>query len=284
MRMNPKVSAYFTPTARARSHALEDETGHYFSFTGSEGLPLDHFAVVAEGPRSEIEEQSVPFREGEEVHVDIVEPHMYSEDDAVAKVDGYLIEVVDGIEYVGEKVLVRIEEAGRTSARAVLAELAEEAAAATDRAAQGARAVRQAGGDDRAGEARSRRSASPRRPRTRPSRRSPTRRACTPGPARRPPPRRTRRRRSRAGGGRSRRNVAEGERDEGAARLAGETDIHAPSDDGAGAADEEPDGDEPEDGDDAVQSKPRRRGRRGGRRRSRAKAEPDAAEVSDASE
>ena len=43
-------------------------------------------------------------------------------------------------------------------------------------------------------------------------------------------------------------------------------------------------GDGPEDGDDAVQSKPRRRGRRGGRRRSRAKADGDAAEVSEASE
>ena len=93
-------------------HALEEETGRSFHFTGSEGLPLDHFAIVEEGARAEIEEQSVPFREGEEVHVDIVEPHMYSEDDAVAKVDGYLIEVADGIPYVGEKMLVRIEQAG----------------------------------------------------------------------------------------------------------------------------------------------------------------------------
>src|SRR5215218_3933495 len=132
VRMNPKVSAYFTADGARTLAALEDETGHYFSFTGSEGLPLDHFAVVAEGARAEIEEQSVPFREGEEVHVDIVEPHMYSEDDAVAKVDGYLIEVTDGIGYVGEKVLVRIEHAGRTAARAVLAEVAEEAAAASE--------------------------------------------------------------------------------------------------------------------------------------------------------
>ena len=96
-------------------------------------------------PREEIEEQSVPFREGEEVHVDIVEPHMYSEDDAVAKVDGYLIEVIDAIPYVGEKMLVRIEEAGRTAARAVLAAtVAEEAAAATEERREGARARGQA--------------------------------------------------------------------------------------------------------------------------------------------
>ena len=133
VRMNPKVTAYFTADGARRLHELEEATGRFFSFTGSEGLPLDHFTVVEEGARAQIEEQSVPFREGEEVHVDIVEPHMYSEDDAVAKVDGYLIEVVDGIAYVGEKMLVRIEQAGRTAARAVLAgDVAEEAAAATD--------------------------------------------------------------------------------------------------------------------------------------------------------
>ena len=85
-----------------------------------------------EGTRAEIEEHAVPFRAGEEVHVNLVEPHMYNDDDAVAKVDGYLIDVVNGIAFVGEKKLVRIEEAGRTIARAVLvgvdAEAAEEAA------------------------------------------------------------------------------------------------------------------------------------------------------------
>ena len=152
VRMNPRVTAYFTADGSRMLHALEAETGRYFHFQGSEGLPLDHFHVMAEGPRSEIEAQSVPFSEGEEVHVDIVEPHMYTEDDAVAKVDGYLIEVIDGIPYVGEKMLVRIEQAGRTVARAVLAgAVAEEAAAATvvrrdereraaKRAASGARA------------------------------------------------------------------------------------------------------------------------------------------------
>ena len=137
IRMNPKVSAYFTADGARMLHSLEQETGTTFHFTGSEGLPLDHFAVVEEGARADIEEQSVPFREGEEVHVDIVEPHMYSEDDAVAKVDGYLIEVKDGIAYVGEKMLVRIEEAGRTAARAVLAEVAEEAATATEERRKG---------------------------------------------------------------------------------------------------------------------------------------------------
>ena len=119
VRINPRVSAWFTADGARELHALEEQTGKFFHFEGSEGLPLDHFAVTLEGTREEIEERAVPFRVGEEVHVDIVEPHMYNPDDGVAKIDGYLISVSGGIGFVGEKKLVRIDEAGRTAAVAV---------------------------------------------------------------------------------------------------------------------------------------------------------------------
>jgi ribonuclease G len=45
---------------------------------------------------------------------------MYNVDDAVAKIDGYIISVTAGGAHVGEKRLVRIEEAGRTAATASL--------------------------------------------------------------------------------------------------------------------------------------------------------------------
>jgi len=65
-------------------------------------------------------QRALPFREGEEVHVEIVEPHMYSPGDAVAKIDGYIISVKDAERAVGEKRLVQIVEVGRTSASARL--------------------------------------------------------------------------------------------------------------------------------------------------------------------
>jgi ribonuclease G len=120
LQMNPRVSAEFTGNEARVLHQIEDETGKWFHFEGSEGLPLEHFAVLQEGTREEVLERALPFREGEEVHVEIVEPHMYSPGDAVAKVDGYIISVRGGTRYVGEKHLVRIEEVGRTSAVASL--------------------------------------------------------------------------------------------------------------------------------------------------------------------
>jgi ribonuclease G len=120
IQMNPRVSAEFTRDEARVLRQIEEETGKWFTFEGSEGLPLDHFAVVLESSREKVLERAVPFRAGEEVHVEIVEPHMYSPGDAVAKVDGYMISITGAGDYVGEKHLVRIEEAGRTSAVATL--------------------------------------------------------------------------------------------------------------------------------------------------------------------
>jgi ribonuclease G len=120
LQMNPRVSAEFTRDDARVLRAIEEETGKWFHFEGSEGLPLDHFAVILESSRERVLERAVPFRAGEEVHVEIVEPHMYSPGDAVAKVDGYMIQITGAGDYVGEKHLVRIEEAGRTSAVATL--------------------------------------------------------------------------------------------------------------------------------------------------------------------
>ncbi|MGO9959854.1 MAG: TRAM domain-containing protein, partial [Solirubrobacteraceae bacterium] len=121
--MNPRVSAEFTGNDARVLHSIEEETGKWFHFEGSEGLPLDHFAVLMAASREEVLERALPFREGEEVHVEIVEPHMYSPGDAVAKIDGYIISVRGGTKYVGTKQMVRIEEVGRTQAVASLVDV-----------------------------------------------------------------------------------------------------------------------------------------------------------------
>jgi ribonuclease G len=123
IQLNPRVSAQFTAQGGRVLLALEEETGRYFHFEGSEGLPLDHFAVTLEGTRADVEERALPFRAGEEVLVQIVEPHMYNVDDAVAKIDGYIISVVNGGSHVGEKRLVRIDDVGRTAATATLVDV-----------------------------------------------------------------------------------------------------------------------------------------------------------------
>jgi ribonuclease G len=240
VQINPRVTAEFTGHGSRVLHALEAQTGKSFLFEGSEGLSLEHFAITFQGTREEVEERALPFRQGDEVLVEIVEPHMYDVDDAVAKIDGYIISIAGAAAHVGTKRMVRIDQVGRTAASALLLDESGEVVPAPARTG----AARNGG---RAG----RRSPAPSAEDGRAAGRAKTR-------------------------ARGRRAPADSE-DADARREAG---LHE-SPTGIDAEPEEapvlndPGAEEPRQGEgeeDGLQSKPRRRGRRGGRRRSAAKA------------
>ncbi len=229
VQINPRVTAQFTGQHSRVLHALEEQTGRSFHFEGSEGLVLDHFAITFQGSREEVEERALPFHAGDEVLVEIVEPHMYDVDDAVAKIDGYIISIAGASLHVGEKRMVRIEQVGRTAASALLLD-------------ENGEVVRPAP-----------------RPTAPPRRRSPRKPRTAPKPKPVPDP-------------------VELIVEEPSANGASEH-VESPGKQAEPSADRsessagpsEPPADVAEE--DAVQSKPRRRGRRGGRRRSAAKAE-----------
>jgi ribonuclease G len=99
---------------------LESETGKHFHFEGGEALSISTYEVADEGSRDEIEQRALPFQVGDEVLVTIEEPHMYNVDDAVARVDSYVVSVNGAGSHVGERRMVRIEEVGRSVATASL--------------------------------------------------------------------------------------------------------------------------------------------------------------------
>jgi ribonuclease G len=246
LQINPRVTAEFTGHGSRVLHALEAQTGKSFLFEGSEGLALDHFAITFEGTRAEVEERALPFRQGDEVLVEIVEPHMYDVDDAVAKIDGYIISIAGAAGEVGTKRMVRIDEVGRTAATALLLDEKGEVVRPPVRSTPSRNGTRRSAGNAAEGARTGSRS------------------------------------RSRARGRR-----ASGESEDADARR--EAGLHEPPT-GVGAEPEEqaePRGalaaetkpkdevgaDQPGEAvADGLQSKPRRRGRRGGRRRSAAKA------------
>jgi ribonuclease G len=233
---NPRVSTQFTGHASRVLHALEAQTGKSFLFEGSEGLVLDHFAITFVGTREEVEERALPFRQGDEVLVEIVEPHMYDVDDAVAKIDGYIISIAGAAAHVGEKRMVRIDQVGRTAASALLLDESGEVLSAP---------ARPTGGRGR-------------------------RRTSTPASGARSGA-------SGAGEPRARRRTPADSEDEETRREAGLGETPAgldaePEEELATGAPREAETPADPDSEDGLQSKPRRRGRRGGRRRSAAKA------------
>jgi ribonuclease G len=119
IRVNPKVAHELTAEDSGLAE-LEEETGKQFHFEGGEALPIETFRVVEQGSRGEIEERALPFKVGEEVLVDIDEPHMYNANDAVARIDSYIVSVTGGGRFVGERKMVRIDEVERSAAIASL--------------------------------------------------------------------------------------------------------------------------------------------------------------------
>jgi ribonuclease G len=119
LRVHPKVAAELIDPDSGLAE-LEAKTGKQFHFEGGDALPIDTFDMVESGTRAEIEERALPFKVGEEVLVKIDEPHMYNADDAVARVDSYIVSVTGGGRFVGERKLVRIERVERAAAVASL--------------------------------------------------------------------------------------------------------------------------------------------------------------------
>jgi ribonuclease G len=119
IRVNPKVAHELTDEESGLAE-LEEATGKRFHFEGGDALPIGTFELTESGSRGEIEERALPFKVGEEVLVKIDEPHMYNADDAVARIDSYIVSITGGGPYVGERKLVRIDEVERSAAIASL--------------------------------------------------------------------------------------------------------------------------------------------------------------------
>ncbi|MEZ5077767.1 MAG: Rne/Rng family ribonuclease [Solirubrobacterales bacterium] len=119
IRVNPKVAHELTDPESGLIE-FEAETGKRFHFEGGDALAIDTFDVVESGSRGQIEERALPFKVGEEVLVQIDEPHMYNADDAVARIDSYIVSVSGGGPFVGQRKMVRIEEVERSAAIASL--------------------------------------------------------------------------------------------------------------------------------------------------------------------
>ncbi len=119
VRVNPQAAAELL-REDSPLHQLEEKSGKHFHFEGGDALPLDTFEVVERGTRAEIEERALPFQVGDEVLVRIEEPHMYNVDDAVARVDSYIVSVTGGGRFVGDRRMVRIESVERSAATASL--------------------------------------------------------------------------------------------------------------------------------------------------------------------
>jgi ribonuclease G len=116
-----QVAGLLIGAAGARLSEIEQETGRRFAFEAKEGVPLDHFSVLAEGSAAKIEPQALPVRPGDELELELEEVHLHHPEDAIGRLDGYVVSVADAGSRIGETVRIRVERATRTVAYATVA-------------------------------------------------------------------------------------------------------------------------------------------------------------------
>ena len=127
-----EVAGLLIGAAGSRLAEIERETGRAFAFETRDDLPADHFRVVAEGSAAKVVPTALPVAPGDELDVELLETHKHHPDDAIGRLDGYVIAVAGASGRVGETVRARIERATRTVAYAVLADAVAEVPAPLD--------------------------------------------------------------------------------------------------------------------------------------------------------
>jgi ribonuclease G len=121
--LNAHVASLLVGAGGARLGEIEEETGRRFFLEPREDMPADHFEVLERGPVSKIAPTSLPVEKGEELEVKLDVRHEHRPADAVARLNGYAVNVAGAADRLGKTVKVRVERVGSYSAHAVLVDL-----------------------------------------------------------------------------------------------------------------------------------------------------------------
>lgn len=118
--MHHEVAAIIIGSGGGNLKRLEDELGRHIFIRGAENIHIEQFHIVARGSHREIKELAFPVKSGEIINVTIEEPHTTNPDHGIARLRGFVINVENAGDVVGQEVRVEIKEVSRTYARAVL--------------------------------------------------------------------------------------------------------------------------------------------------------------------
>jgi len=106
--LNDHVAELLIGPGAGRLEAIESQTRRRFYVGGKAGAPHDHFAVLDEGTLEKLAPADAPVTEGQTLEVKLVEVGRHAAAAAVAKLDGWDVNVGDAARLVGKKVNVRV--------------------------------------------------------------------------------------------------------------------------------------------------------------------------------
>ncbi|NLY92172.1 MAG: Rne/Rng family ribonuclease [Firmicutes bacterium] len=118
--VNPAIAALLIGPGGARLGSLEKMTKKTIFIRGKDEIPLAEARIIAAGNKDHIQESALPVKEGEELELEVLEPHLNNPADGIARLDGYIIDIENAGGLVGQRVKVKIEKLFKTYAKAVI--------------------------------------------------------------------------------------------------------------------------------------------------------------------
>ncbi|MGM0471757.1 MAG: Rne/Rng family ribonuclease [Bacillota bacterium] len=116
--VHPQVAARLIGLGGNNLEELESELGRHIYVKGAQDLHIEEIDVVALGTQDEIVKLALPVAEGDELTLEIEETHVTNKQHGIARVEGFIIDIIDASHLVGEEVKVKIKKVYRTYAKA----------------------------------------------------------------------------------------------------------------------------------------------------------------------
>jgi ribonuclease G len=118
--MHQEVAAIIIGSGGGNLKKLEEETGRHIFIRGSENIHIEKYRIVARGSHKQIQAIALPVKIKEVLELTIEEPHMTNPNHGIARLQGFVINVENAGDRVGQTVKAEIKDVNRTFARAVL--------------------------------------------------------------------------------------------------------------------------------------------------------------------
>ncbi len=118
--MHQEVAAIIIGSGGGNLKKLEEELGRHIFIRGAEDVHIEKYRIVARGSHKQIKALALPVKAGDVLELMIEEPHAANSAHGIARIHGFVVNVEDAGDKVGQTVKVEILDVNRTFARAVL--------------------------------------------------------------------------------------------------------------------------------------------------------------------
>ncbi|OQA20637.1 MAG: Ribonuclease G [Actinobacteria bacterium ADurb.Bin346] len=120
IKLHPSIASLIIGKGGQNLRNLEAFTRKYIAVKGDENMSLDGFVLEAEGTQADIKEASKPFNIGDIFDLVIEEIYSHNRKDGLARIEGYVVQIIDGRKYLGSRVKVEITQIAKTSAVGII--------------------------------------------------------------------------------------------------------------------------------------------------------------------